>query len=132
MSQRRLVVLTVFNLLLGSFLISRVLIEPQTSVAAEQPGVLRGRALEIVDDHGKVRASIQVLPAKGEEQAETVLLRLIDRNGQPSVKLGTSEREAGLSLVGGDDVSYVVLKADLEAGSLKMTSKSDRQQLIHP
>ena len=61
--------------------------------------VLRGRALEIVDDHGRVRASIQVLPAStqndGQRSPETVLLRLITEKGRPSVKIGSSEESAG-------------------------------------
>jgi hypothetical protein len=61
-----------------------------------------------------------------------VILRLIDRNGQPSVKLETSEQGAGLALVGGDDVTYTVLQADLQSSSLKLTNKNGRQQLIAP
>src|SRR5256885_1040705 len=72
--------------------------------ASNDAPVLRGRSLEIVDDHGRIRASIQVLPAgparradgslsetSGKVYPETVLLRLIDPNGRPSVKLGVSE-----------------------------------------
>jgi hypothetical protein len=47
------------------------------AVAQGPPPVLRGRGLEIVDDQGRVRASITVLPAgtspKGDRYAETVL-----------------------------------------------------------
>jgi len=57
--------------------------------AAEVAPVLRGRALQIVDDGGRVRASISVLPA-GSGGAETVLLRLITERG----------RLSGLALVG--------------------------------
>jgi hypothetical protein len=50
------------------------------------PAVLRGRALEIVDQEGRVRASISVLPAgasaKGDAFRETVLLRLITEKGR--------------------------------------------------
>ena len=54
-----LAVLTVANLvvLIGSLATMR-------PVAAQGvPAVLRGRALEIVDDQGRVRASLTVLPA---------------------------------------------------------------------
>jgi hypothetical protein len=68
----------------------------------------------------------------GQTYPETVVLRLIDINGQPSVKLATSEQSAGLSLVGGDDASYTVLKADIMESSLKLTNKAGRQQLIKP
>ena len=43
--------------------------------------------LEIVDDQGRVRASLDVLPASrsasGEQQSETVLLRLMTEKGRP-------------------------------------------------
>ena len=62
--------------------------------------VLRGRALEIVDGQGRVRASISVLPpsrsASGEEQSETVLLRLITERGRPTVKIRIVRTEFGI------------------------------------
>src|SRR5262245_29688516 len=64
--------------------------------------VLRGRALQIVDESWKLRASIAVLPVTAqkndEPSAETVLLRLITEKGRPSVKIGASEEGAGLAL----------------------------------
>ena len=131
--QRLLIVLTVLNF--GLLVVLLVHIRPVEAQGLAAP-VLRGRALEIVDDHGKVRASITIQPPgkmpNGEPYLESVLLRLIDSNGQPSVKLGTSEQEAGLSLVGGDDISYLVLKADVTESSLKLTNKAGRQQIIRP
>jgi len=64
--------------------------------------VAAARALEIVDEQGRVRASIRVLPASaqknGEVSAESVLLRLITERGRPSVKISASEQSAGLAL----------------------------------
>jgi hypothetical protein len=86
--------------------------------------VLRGSALEIVDATGNVRASIGILPggtdAGGQPFAETVLLRLIDGAGQPSVKISTTGAASGLSFVGGDDASYVILEADGPETTLRM------------
>ena len=57
-TQRLLIALTIVNFAL---LISSL---AQRPVAADSVlPVLRGRAFEIVDDHGKVRASITVFPA---------------------------------------------------------------------
>ena len=53
--QRFALALTVGNILLLTFLVAR-----SPSTADEIAPVLRGRALEIVDDSGKVRASIKV------------------------------------------------------------------------
>jgi hypothetical protein len=100
--------------------------------------VLRGRALEIVDQQGRVRASIGVLPgtksSSGEEQSETVLLRLITERGRPSVKIGASERTSGLSFAGptGTKDTYVILQSRATTSSLKLRSESGRQEVLEP
>jgi len=82
---RFLIVLTTVNLAI--LLITLVQLRPRVDEVAP---VLRGRALQIIDDRGHVRASIAVLPAQaqpsGETYPETVLLRLITEQGRPSVK----------------------------------------------
>jgi hypothetical protein len=135
--QRLLIALTVVNFGLLVFLLAQIRpVEAQSAAP-----VLRGRALEIVDDQGRVRASIQVLPAdenaktaNGKPYPETVMLRLINRNGQPSVKLGTSEYGSGLGLGGesGPTQAYVVLKAEGTESSIKLTNKNGQQQMITP
>ena len=130
-TQRLLAMLTVVNLGLLMFLLVRI----KSAEARSAASVLRGGALEIVDDQVRVRASIQVLPATlqgGKTYPETVLLRLIDANGRPSVKPGASEQGAGLGLGGDSDPTYVVLKAEGTDTSLKLTNKDGRQQLIKP
>ena len=105
--QRLLVVLTVLNLALLAFLLAQV-----RTASAEPAPVLRGRALEIVDERGRVRAGIQVLPASradGKAYAETVILRLIDPNGRPPVKLTASTQGAALLLMGETDDTYARL-----------------------
>ncbi len=98
--QRLLIALTLVNLALLIFTLPQI----RPAVAEGVPPVLRGRALEIVDERGRVRASLNVLPAgtqpNGEAYAETVLLRLITERGRPSVKIGASEQAAGVSLAG--------------------------------
>ncbi|MER9403453.1 hypothetical protein NKI36_05245 [Mesorhizobium caraganae] len=94
-------------------------------------GILRGSGLEIVDGEGRLRSSISILPAAAGE-AETVLFRLIPPNGQPSVKIAASTASAGLSFVGGDDVSYVILEADGPKTRLKMVEPEGREKLIAP
>jgi hypothetical protein len=107
-----LIVLTVVNL--GILILTLAQLRPAVAGTEVAP-VLRGRALEIVDDQGKVRASINVYPAStqknGESYPETVLLRLITERGRPSVKLSASEQLAGLALVGpsGTKETYVQL-----------------------
>jgi hypothetical protein len=94
-------------------------------------GVLRGSGLEIVDAEGRLRASISIQP-EVEGATETVLLRLIHPNGQPSVKIGASMTGAGLSFVGGDDESYIILEADGAKSLLKMVEQGGRERSIAP
>jgi len=99
--------------------------------AQDGTGILRGSGLEIVDGEGRLRSSISILPAAAGE-AETVLFRLITPNGQPSVKIAASTASAGLSFVGGDDLSYVILDADGAETRLKMVEPEGREKLIAP
>jgi hypothetical protein len=100
--------------------------------------VLRGRALEIVDSQGRVRASISVLPASksdaGEEYAETVLLRLITEKGRPSVKIASSEPSSGLNFAGptGTKNSYLILQTKGKTSSLKLKNEDGREQILTP
>jgi hypothetical protein len=119
MTHRFHVALTAINLVL--LLILGGSLWPVSADTA--PPVLRGSALEIVDATGKVRASIGILPAGTDANGaypETVLLRLIDPAGQPSVKISTTGDASGLSFVGGDDASYVILEADGPETALRM------------
>jgi hypothetical protein len=137
-SQRLLIVITILNMLLLVFSLGQT-----RAVMAEGEGiapVLRGRALEIVDDRGRVRASITVLPPDPDFKMpdgtrgypETVLLRLITSKGRPNVKLGAGERGAGLLLGGESDPTYVQILAEGRGTSLKLSNKDGREQLIKP
>ncbi len=133
--QRLLLALTVVNLGLLTFLL---LSQIRPALANSVAPVLRGRALEIVDERGRVRASIDVLPAKtqpnGETSAETVLLRLITERGRPSVKIGASEQTAGMSFAGptGTKDTYVILEAKGTASSLRLRNEDGREQIVKP
>jgi len=100
--------------------------------------VLRGRGLEIVDDQGRVRASLSVLPAgtsaAGDRYPETVLLRLITERGRPSVKISASEEGAGLSLAGPSSTkeTWVVLAAKGTSSSLRMKNEDGRERVVKP
>src|SRR5438132_7436058 len=115
-TQRLLIVLTVVNL----GLLGYQLVHPHSGVAAtvDVPAVIRGRALEIVDDLGRVRATLSVLPEdpkviwNGKPYPETVLLRLISPDGRPNVKLGASRLGGGLVIGCEADPTYVQVLAE--------------------
>jgi len=132
---RSLIALTLVNLALLVFTIVQQL---RPAFAQGESPVLRGRALEIVDAQGRVRASISVLPSSrspsGEDQAETVLLRLITEQGRPSVKIGASEPTSGLSFAGptGTKDTYVILQSTATISSLRLRNEDGREQVLSP
>ena len=131
---RSLVALTVVNLAL----LLLAVVQQVRPVFAQEPSVLRGRSLEIVDAQGRVRASINVFPAgrspNGDETHETVLFRLITERGRPSVKIGASEPVSGLSFTGptGTTDTYVILQAKGTASTLKLRNEDGREQILGP
>jgi hypothetical protein len=136
MKTRLLVIITALNVVL--LLCSAA--QTRAVVAERVAPVLRGRALEIVDDKGRVRASITVLPGDSKFKMpdgtvgypESVLLRLISPDGRPNVKLGASEQGSGLGLGGEDDPTYVQILAQGPATSIKLTNKDRTERVIQP
>jgi hypothetical protein len=134
--QRLLIALTIVNFVLLVFSLAR----PGAAGAQGIAPVLRGRALEIVDDRGRVRASIAVYPADPKVKMpdgttgypETVLLRLTTSKGRPNVKLAAKEDGAALVLGGESDPTYVQILAEGLSTSLKLINKDGREQLIKP
>ncbi len=135
-TQRLLIALTVVNV--ASLAIS--LARPGAAGAEGVAPVLRGRALEIVDDRGRVRASITVFPADPTVKMpdgttgypETVLLRLINSKGGPNVKLAASEDGAGLVLGGESNPTHVQVLARGATTSLKLSNKDGQMKVITP
>src|SRR3954464_7223786 len=134
-TQRLLIALTVLNLGLLTLQLAR----PRLAFAQEASPVLRGRALEIVDERGKVRAQLQVFPPdpkhrlpNGDPYPETVLLRLIDPNGRPSVKLATDVRGGGLYLGGAEDPTMARLGAQGAEAHLELVNKDRQEKVLRP
>ena len=133
-TERLLITLTAVNLALLGYQV----VQPRSAGAstADVPGVLRGRALEIVDAQGKIRASIVVIPEdpkviwKGKPYPETVLLRLMTPTGGAHVKLGASQMGGGL-VVGGENPTYVQVLADGGESTVKLVNKTG-ERVIKP
>jgi hypothetical protein len=134
-TQQLLVVLTVAN----AALLTYSLTQPHRAAAENVAPVLRGRAFEIVDDHGRIRAEIKVLPAQPTFKMpdgttgypETVQLRLFNSKGAPNVKLAATEDGSGLVL-GGESEAYAQILARGTNPFVKLVNKDGRQQSIKP
>jgi hypothetical protein len=133
-SQALMLALTIAN----SALLVFQFMQPHRTSAQEAAPVIRARALQIVDDQNRVRASLAVLPASvqkdGKRSAETVLLRLITERGRPSVKIGASEQEAVMALVGpsGTKDTYVQVGAKGTASSLRLKNEDGKEVFVKP
>jgi hypothetical protein len=130
--QPLLLALTVINLGMFGYTIS----QQQALAAPGDDGVIRGKKLEIVDDAGKVRASIGIYPAEklkdGSTYPETVLLRLITPDGRPSVKLSTTQVGSGFSFTDGTGLSYAQLLVLNDDPKFNVVDKAGKKVLTLP
>ena len=135
-TQRIAIALTLLNLALLVFL----MVQNRKAEAQSVAPVLRGRELEIVDDQGKVRASLKVYPANPKVKMpdgttgypETVMLRLYSSKGGPNVKIAATEDGSALVLGGESDPTYVQILARGATTFVKLLNKDGRQQVIKP
>jgi hypothetical protein len=128
---RLLAILTLANLALFAYLLSQV----QPADAQGVAPVVRAQALEIVDKQGRLRATLNIQPASkhdGQTYPETVLLRLIDPNGKPIVKLAGAEGASGLGLNDGSDTTYALIEAKDADAYVRLTTTAGGRQLIRP
>jgi hypothetical protein len=88
--------------------------------------ILRGRALELVDEGGKTRAKIDIEP-NGE-----VVLRLLDQEGTIRVKLGAGTDGSGLLLANAGTEPGVHILAKDTGSSIKVVNKNGGARLIAP
>jgi len=143
--QRFVIALTIINLGLTVVLLTQLRrVEAGDEMRSSSPDtitpVLRGRELEIVDEKGKVRASIKIQAGDPQYKwpdgrvgyPDTVMFRLVDPNGRPEVKLGASVEGAGLGLIGETDSTQLILKAEGANSSVKLQNKDGRQQILKP
>jgi len=130
--QRFLFVLTATNLVLLAFLLA----QGRPVIAQSSDTVVRGRALEIVDERGQVRARIDIEPATtmpdGKKYPEAVVFRMTDPSGNIRVKLGADQDGSGLLLANDSQQPGVHLLAKGPESSLKLLNKDGREQLLKP
>jgi len=129
--QRIAIGLTVINLLLLMFLLAQI----RRTTAQDIVPVLRGRALEIVDGQGRVRAEILVHGPErvdGKLYPETVLFRMTDQNRRPVVKFTAAENGSALGLFD-DAQGRVQINAKSDTGNfMKVVNKDGREQVLKP
>ena len=135
-TQRLAILLTVTNLII----LMLTLANSRPTTADVALPVLRGRALEIVDDQGRVRADLKVYPVDPKVKMpdgttgypETVMLRIYSSKGAPNVKLATTEDGSALVLGGESNPMYAQILSRGASPLLKLVNKDGREQVIKP
>ena len=134
-SQRMTATLTGINLVI---LVTLGLATLRPAHAEGTAPVLRGRALELVDERGRVRAELKVFPPDPSVKMpdgttgypETVLLRLMNSKGGAGVKLEAAENGGGFVL--GGDGAYVQVSSKSANPFVKIVNKDGREEVIKP
>ena len=130
MRGKLLLALTLANVCLLAFSLAQIRV---AAAANAQAPILSGRALEIVDDQGRVRSTLTVIPADAKTgYPETVLLRLIDSKGRPSVKIAATEDGSALGLGGKSDPTGISMLARGTTTSIKLSNKDGHEQTYKP
>ena len=103
-----------------------VLLHRDSASAQGEASILRGRALELVDHRGGIRADLRV------ESDGEVVLRLRDQAGSIRVKLSAGKDGSGLTLLNDATELGVQVLSKAEGSSLKLVDKDGRQKVIVP
>jgi hypothetical protein len=110
--------------IVNAALVALALAQSGASATQAAPPVLRVRALELVDDHGLVRAQLNV------ESGGEVVFRLRDSTGAIRVKLGASEDGSGLVLLDEATEPGVHILAKRSGTSLTLAGKGGARRVI--
>lgn len=121
-TSRLVIALTSMNALLLAGLLAR----SSHPASASDLGTLRARAIELVDERGRVRAQLNV------ESSGEAVFRLRDHKGEVRVKLGAGESGSGLLLLDGATEPAIHMLAKDSGTSLTLTSKGGQRRVIVP
>jgi hypothetical protein len=118
--QRVVNLFSILNLLLLSFMLVQTPSTAQQSVAP----VVRARAIELVDERGKVRAQLNV------ESTGEVVFRLRDAKGTIRSKFGADETGSGLSLMDDRTEATVQIRANQAGASMILIDREGHERVV--
>jgi hypothetical protein len=107
-------------------LLLAALVEEGSAATQGSEDVLRGKALELVDQRGQVRARLDI------ESDGQVVLRLLDQQGTIRVKLGADKAGSGLVLNNDATEPGVHIVAKATGSTIRLANKDGRERLITP
>lgn len=98
----------------------------QAAGAAGSPETIRARAIELVDQQGRVRAQLNVEPG-GE-----AVLRLRDSKGEIRVKIGAGAEGSGLLLLDGATEPAIHMLAKDSGTSITLAARGGVKRVLTP
>ena len=124
-------------LLLNLGILTLQIVRGQTNDQQSAASVVRCRALELVDEQGRIRAELKLSPAQPNlkmpdgsvSYPETVLLRLINSHNMPHVKITASEDGAGMVLSG--EGGHVQILSRGAKPFVKIVDKDGREESLN-
>jgi hypothetical protein len=111
---------------LNVLLLVAVLAKSDSAAAQGSGDILRGKALELVDQRGQIRARLNV------ESDGQVVLRLLDQQGTIRVKLGADKEGSGLVLNNDATEPGIHLIAKATGSTIRLANKDGRARAITP
>ena len=90
------------------------------------PDVVRARAIELIDERGQVRASLEI------ESSGEAVFRMRDSRGTIRVKLGASETGSGLLLLDDRTEPALHLLASGDATTLTLAQEGKDKRVLSP
>jgi len=131
-TQRLAISLSVINMVLMTSLLAQI----HRTNASDVAPVLRGRALEIVDDQNRIRAQILTHGPEvvnGKTYPETVLFRMATEDRAPLMKLTVSKDGTTMGLSDDSQPGGIELRANREKGNyVKVVSRDGKEQTFKP
>jgi hypothetical protein len=115
-----MIALTAINLAILIF----GLVQTRSIPAPSVPSVLRARAIELVDERGKIRAQLNV------ESNEEVVFRMRDAKGTIRVKVGANIDGSGLVLLDDRTEPTVQIRANGAGPSMTLIRKNGQERVL--
>jgi hypothetical protein len=113
-----------FVLAIGNAALLVALLVQGRGASAAAPDTVRARAIELVDERGRVRAQMNVEP---DGQA---VLRLRDATGEVRVKIGADAEGSGLLLLDGATEPGVHMLAKRGGSTITLTGKDGQRRKV--
>ena len=118
----------ILAVLLGSYALLLVtdFAQARTGAGQDAAPVIRTRAIELVDEGGRVRSRLNV------ESDGEVVLRLLDQDGTIRVKLGAGRDGSGLVLLDDATEPGVQILAKAPGGTVTLRNRAGAERVLAP